>query len=64
MLQQMSFSTKAPIWQKEGEIFLPTPFAFKENKNNGDIAWVQIYMYQEAIMLPQQKIKLSYLEIS
>lgn len=48
MLQQISFSTKAPIWQKEGELFLPTPFAFKENKNNGDIAWIQIYMYQEA----------------
>lgn len=34
MLQQMSFSTKAPIWLKEGKLFLPTLPAFKDNKNN------------------------------
>ena len=34
MLQQMSLSTKAPIWQRGGKLFPPTPPAFKENKNN------------------------------
>lgn len=55
MLQQMSFSTKAPIWLKEREVFHPTLPAFKDNKTIGIIAWVQMYMYQEEWMYATTK---------
>lgn len=55
MLQQMYFSTKAPIWQKKESFSFQLLLHLKKTKTIGDIAWVQRYMYQEAWMLPQQK---------
>lgn len=65
MLQQMFFSTKAPIWLKKGSISLQFLLDLKKTKTIDDIAWVQMYMYQEAWICYNKKlISPVYLEIS